>query len=244
MKIMDKPEIEKRGNLDTPNGLIPPQWFFDNSIQTAGETLWRLTRGGKPAFEKYIEEQVRDPEYQRKIADWRTSESARPPGREIWHVIRLLRPMASDEEKAFGKAFIDYGYDAYLQLADQKPHPPEMPNDHRIIHSHPWRVINGESSPDITLWWTMAPYIFVELTKMGVRDEEAIKQIIKWADSGETNDSREETDHPKDTYGINLEGLSTKVSTQFFLDRFDQNHASHMLARKLAADLVEQGIFR
>jgi hypothetical protein len=142
-------------------------------------------------------------------------------GRVAHHLRRLLDPERSDPENQFALAFIAFGAPILARLQEN----PSKRSEYRKI-----REVIGIEGYDTCLWWTLAPYIFEQLSKIDEKPK-AIQKILDWAKTGEVN-----------AQGVHLKGLdiyNIYGGVTFILNK-DPNHYSHQLAREEATRLVSE----
>ena len=109
------------------------------------------------------------------------------------------------------------------------------------------RVVGSEGK-SVLLFWTLAPYIYLNLTERGILPSEGCSKIIKWVTNAYTDKYDGHTDLSAIHYDRILEALlQTHQIVTFYLAGqplgYDERMPSHLkarlLAREVAAELIK-----
>jgi hypothetical protein len=107
-----------------------------------------------------------------------------------------------------------------------------------LVQGNVRQILAGESD-QTTMFWTVAPYIYMHLTSRGFDDRRSVELIIAW--SGKPADTKLEgtSVHLMLLDGcMVLSGFEGLVLRPFYLDTYNADDISHKVADKIAEHIV------
>ena len=192
---------------------------FEDALRDRAYVAPGLTKEG---FDERVMRLTVSHEVKMALLPFRTLSKAR------FHMVRMLERVNSPVERLFALALLEHATGIVDELENSKNQATAERYDDAEY------VITMSEQPNMVMFWTMAPYLYEELTARGVSPKMALRAVILWAGDWNTED-------PADfRRKITLKGLERYKDKPTFTLGTDPNGASHLFARQEAKRIVDE----